>query len=46
MSLNVLEAVIAIVAGILVLAVPQHLVWVVGVYLIVLGVVKLARGPR
>ena len=46
MSANVFEAVIAIVAGILVLAVPQFLIWFVGVYLIVVGVVKLTRGPR
>jgi uncharacterized membrane protein HdeD (DUF308 family) len=46
MSANVFEAVIAIVAGILVLAVPQFLIWFVGVYLIVIGVVKLTRGTR
>ena len=46
MSPNVLEAVIAIVAGILVLTVPQLLIWFVGIYLIVVGVVKLTRAQR
>jgi uncharacterized membrane protein HdeD (DUF308 family) len=46
MTPNVFEAVIAIAAGILVLAVPRLLIWFVGVYLIVVGIVKLTRGPR
>lgn len=46
MSSSVFEAVMAIVAGVLVLAVPNLLNYFVAVYLIVLGVVKLARGPR
>ena len=44
--MNVLEAVIAIVAGILVLAAPQYMRWFVGVYLIVVGIVRLTRIPR
>jgi len=36
-----IQPVLALVAGILVLVVPRFLTWVVGVYLIVLGVVGL-----
>ena len=43
MSSSVFEAVLAIVAGILILAVPNLLSVFVAVYLIVIGVVKLVR---
>ena len=46
MSSNVFEAVIAIVAGILVLAKPDLLNYFVAIYLIVVGAVKLVRASH
>jgi hypothetical protein len=43
MSWTVSEAVIAVVTGILILAVPTLLNYFVAIYLIVIGVVKLAN---